>query len=84
MKKKIKFTIFCNKMFGETKKAWSFQELLDSMSKRHKEFWSNIMFKDEDGKTINITREFLQDMTFDEVVNDWIAFGDTEQTIHTI
>ena len=42
------------------------------------------MFKDEDGKTINITREFLQDMTFDEVVNDWIAFGDTEQTIHTI
>ena len=71
--KNIKFTIFCNKMFGETKKALSINDLFNKMTKRHREHWSEIKFKDEQGRTIQITREFLeQGMTIGEIIEDWI------------
>lgn len=71
---KTKFTIFKNQFIGFTRRADNFDDLLNNvMTKRDKEFWSNIQFKDSHNRTINITREFLeQGMTFDEVVYDWI------------
>ena len=73
MKKHIKFTIFCNRMFGETKSSLSIDDLFNKMTKRHKEHWSEIKFKDEQGRTIQITREFLeQGMTIEEIIEDWI------------
>ena len=68
-----KFGIFCNSIIGEMRRAESVEALMAGMCKRHKEFWSNIMFRDADGNTINITREFLQQgMTIQEVCADWV------------
>jgi len=87
--KLITFAVFCNRMVGEKVKAIDFDDLTDSrMSKRHQKFWSNIMFMDSEGRTINVTREYLQQgMTFEEAVTDWIDYATPEQleeTIHTI
>lgn len=83
MKKKLNvFTVFCNRITGEKVKAKDFDDLIENrMSKRHKEFWSEVKFKDEDGETITINREFLdeQGMTFEEVVNDWKSFASEEE-----
>lgn len=83
MKNKLKvFTVFCSRITGEKLKANDFNDLIENrMSKRHKEFWSEVKFKDEDGETITINREFLdeQGMTFDEVVNDWKSFASEEE-----
>lgn len=89
MKTQLKsFGIFCNRLFGERKKAIDFQDLLDNrMTKKQKEFWSQIKFQDNKGRTICITREFLeQGMAFDEVVFDWVENNPEflEDVIHTI
>lgn len=68
-----KFAIFTNSIIGEMRRAESIETLLAGMCKRHKQFWSNIEFRDQDGNTINVTREFLeQGMSVREVCADWI------------
>jgi len=43
------------------------------------------MFKDEEGRTIKITKDFLDEgMTIEEVISDHLAFGDTEEEITVI
>jgi hypothetical protein len=75
-------------MFGETKRGSSIQDIIDRMTKRHKQFWSNIQYKDDEGRTINISRDFLEEgMTIDEVIEDYITHStdeDFEQNIYTI
>ena len=84
--KNIKFTIFCNRMVGETKLAKSVEDLIEKMTKRHSNFWGVIKFKDEENRTISITREFMDDegMTIEEIIEDHIEFGDLEEDIHSI
>lgn len=83
MKNKLKvFMVLCNRIVGEEVKAKDFDDLIENkMSKRHKEFWSEVKFKDEDGDVISISREFIdeQGMTFDEVVSDWKQFASKEE-----
>lgn len=65
------FAIFTSSIIGEKKKAKSFDELLKGMSKRHKELWECVKFKDEEGDTISISREFLeQGMSFEQIVSE--------------
>lgn len=74
--------VLCNRIVGEEVKAKDFDDLIENkMSKRHKEFWSEVKFKDEDGDVISISREFIdeQGMTFDEVVSDWKQFASKEE-----
>lgn len=86
--KNIKFVIFCNRSVGEVVPAKSPQELIENMTKRHAEFWSDIKFKDEADRTIMITREFLeQGMTIDSLIENYIANADEEllnESIHTL
>ena len=77
---KKKFVIFCNRTIGELKREFTPQDVVANMSKRHKQFWSNFMYKDEQDRTINITKEFLeQGMTMDEVIADWIEYAEDSQ-----
>ncbi len=84
---KTKFTIFKNQIAGVTKAAENFTDLLENvMTKKELEFWSHIQFKDSENRTIQITREYLeeQNMTFEDCVADWLANGDIEQEIYSI
>lgn len=89
-KKLMSFGIFCNRIVGERVKAVDFDDLLENrLSKRLKTFWSEIKFQDQDGNTICINREFLEDqgMSFDEVVADWkdnASPEELEEVIHAI
>ncbi len=87
-KTKIKFVVFCNQMIGEVRPAWSIQECLDGLTKRQKQFWSNIMWRDAEGRTMNFHKEFLeQGMTNDEIIDDWIwntSADEQEQPIHVL
>lgn len=77
-----KFAVFCNRTIAEIVKAKDFDDLIENrMLKRQKEFWSSVNFKDDEDRTICITREFLDDqgMTFDEVVLDWLEFAEPSQ-----
>ncbi len=52
------------------------------MLERQKKFWSSIRYKDPQGRTICITREYLDEgMTLEEVISDHIMFGDVEEDI---
>lgn len=91
MKKRlIKFAVFCNRMCGQEVRALDFDDLLENrMTKKQKTFWSNVQFKDSQGRTINIAREFIdeQGMSFDEVFHDWIdnaTQAELESKIHVI
>lgn len=88
LKRKPRFTIFCNETAGETKPYWSLKECIDGMTKRHQDFWSNIQYKDQHDKTINVSREFIeQGMSLDEVVADYLENAspeDLKQTIYSI
>ena len=89
-KLKTAFTIFCNQMFGETKRFFTLEECLESMTKRHNKFWSNIKWKDEEGRTINFSREFFEEqgMSKEEIISDWLEHASKEElfedTIYTI
>ncbi len=78
-----KFAVFCNRMVGETKSATSLEELIESkMLKRQKEFWSEIKFKDEQNRTIVISREFVeQGMSILEIISDHLEHGDLAEDI---
>jgi hypothetical protein len=86
--KNVKFAVFCNQAVGTWKPAKDFDDLLNKMTKKQREFWSNIQFIDSQGRLINITREFLEEgMTFDEAVWDWLEWADInqlEEKIHAI
>jgi hypothetical protein len=75
------FSIFCNRITGEKKKALDFKDLLENkMLKRQKEHWSSIKFKDEHERTISIDREFLESgMTFEDAVWDWLGNSTEEE-----
>ena len=78
------FGVFKNQIIGEEVRAIDFQDLLNNrMTNKQKEFWSNVMFKDCEGRTIQITREFFDEqlMSESEIVADWIEHGDTEAEI---
>lgn len=84
---KTKFTIFKNQIIGVTKPAKDFTDLVENvMNKKEKEFWSHVQYKDDENRTIQITREFLeeQNMTFTECVEDWLLHGDTQEEILSI
>lgn len=85
-KKHIKFAVFCNQMIGHLRKAPSVAEVIEALPKRVQTYWSNIMYKDEEGRTINITREYLEEqgMTIEEIIQDHIEHGDTEDIILVI
>ena len=79
-----KFGVFCNQMIGQEVRAIDFQDLINNrMTNKQKAFWSNVMFKDSEGRTIQITREFFDEqlMTESQIVADWIEHGDTEEEI---
>jgi len=81
---KTTFAVFVNQMVGEQKKAENIKDLLENkMNQRQKNFWTHVMFLNEDGETIQITREFLEEqgMLEHEIVQDWICHGDTEAEI---
>ncbi len=80
---RTKFAIFCNSFIGEIKSAHSIEELLESkMTIRQKKFWSNIRYRDAQNRTIDITREYLeQGMTIEQVVKDYIEYGNIEEEI---
>ena len=82
-KKHIKFAVFCNQMIGHIRKAPSVAEVIEALPKRVKTYWSNIQYKDEEGRTINISREYLQEqgMSIAEVIEDHLQYGDTEDGI---
>ena len=82
-KKHIKFAVFCNQMIGHIRKAPSVAEVIEALPKRVKTYWSSIQYKDEDGRTICITREFLEEqgMSIAEVIEDHLSFGDTKEEI---
>jgi hypothetical protein len=85
--KLTKFAIFCNRLIGVNKPAKDFDDLLNRMTKKERENWSEVRFKDEEGRTILITREFLeQGMTLDEVIQDHLTHNPEllEQEILTI
>ena len=91
MKNTLKsFGVFCNKIVGEKVKAKDFTDLIENrLSKRLKNFWSEIKFMDNYGNTIVINREFLdeQGMSFDEIVCDWLSNAsreDLQEIIDTI
>lgn len=91
MKSTLKsFGVFCNRIVGEKVKAKDFTDLIENrLSKRLKNFWSEIKFQDDDGNTIVINREFLdeQGMSFDEVVSDWLVNAsedDLQEVIQTV
>ena len=70
--KKTEFVVFCNKIIGESIKASSVQDAIDKMLKRQKEYWSTIEWRDEDGKRMVVTQEYLdQGMTLEEIIEDW-------------
>ena len=83
---RTKFTIFKNKLVGETKKANDVFDLLENtMTKNDKKFWSCVKFKDKNNKTIQITREFLdQGMSVECIIHDWVLNGDLEDDIISI
>jgi hypothetical protein len=82
-KKNIKFGVFCNQMIGHLRTAATVAEAIDALPKRVKKCWSNIMYKDEEGRTINIPRDFLEEqgMSIDEIIADCIEHGNIEDNI---
>lgn len=83
----IKFAVFCNRICGEVKKAESIKDLIENrMTKKQKQFWSEVKYYDAQGRVIQITREFLdeQGMTIEDVISDWITWGDLEGEIITL
>lgn len=81
--KNIKFGVFCNQMIGHIRKAPSIEAVIKALPKKVKACWSSIKFIDGEGRTITITREYLEDqgMTILDVVEDWIEHGDTTEEI---
>ena len=80
----MKFTIFKNQIIGTSKYAKDFADLLENkFSNKEKIFWSHVQFKDSENRTIQITREYFEEqkMTFEECVNDWLAYGDLNEEI---
>jgi len=82
-KKHVKFGVFCNQIVGHIRKAPSVAEVIEALPKRVKEYWSSIKYKDEEGRIISITREYLEDqgMSIQEIIEDHIQFGDTTENI---
>lgn len=83
----MKFTIFKNQIVGVTKIAKDFKDLFENkFSKKEKEFWSHVQFKDSENRTIQITREFFEEqkMTFEQCVSDWLEHGDLKEEILSI
>jgi len=82
-KKHIKFAVFCNQMIGHIRKAPSVAEVIEALPKRVQTYWSSIKYKDEEGRTICITKEYLEEqgMTIAEVIQDHLQYGDTDDNI---
>lgn len=82
----MKFTIFKNQTVGYTKYAKNFEDLKSKMTKKERLYWSHVQYKDEHGRTIQITREYLEEqkMSLKEVVQDWLQHGDTSEIIYSI
>jgi len=82
-KKHIKFAVFCNQMIGHIRKAPSVAEVIEALPKRVKTYWSSIKYKDEEGRTICITKEYLEEqgMTIAEIIQDHLDYGDTDDGI---
>jgi hypothetical protein len=88
MKKLKTFAIFCNATFGQKVKEKYFEDLTKNrLNKKQEQLWSEIRFKDEEDRTITISREFLdQGMTFEEVLQDYVENCEHlfEEEIYTI
>jgi hypothetical protein len=78
---KIKFGVFCNQMVGRMVRANSLVEAINNLPIKLKKHWSVIMYRDEDGLSISVRKEFLEDMSLAEVVEDHVLFGDTDADI---
>lgn len=70
-------------IIGELFKAKDIDDLIDNrLPKRVLNNWEVISFVNSKNQNISITKEFLDEgMTIDEVINDWIDNGDTEEPI---
>lgn len=67
--------------FGKIVYAEDIHDLLgNKMSKADRKTWELIKYRDEQGRVICITREFMDDqgMTLEEVIDDWLEHGVSE------
>ena len=55
--KNIKFGVFCNLNVGTLRNAPDIKTAILNLTKREKEFWSHIMWFNDKGQTMQITRK---------------------------
>ena len=78
-KTKQKFVIFCTgNIIGELRRAWDLDDLMATMIRRHNSLWSTIEWRDNDGRRVVLTRDFLiEGMTVQECIDDWLTHAET-------
>jgi hypothetical protein len=86
MRNKLKSFAVCHTglILGEVFKAIDIHDLIQNkLPKRVLERWEIISFVDSENRNISVTREYIDEdgMTIDEVIQDWIDNGHTEEPI---
>lgn len=85
MKNTLKPFAVCHSglIVGELIKAKDISDLIENiLSKKVSNNWEIISFVDSENRSINVTKEFLEEgMTLNEVIQDWIDNGDIEEPI---
>lgn len=68
---------------GELFKANDIFDLINNrLPKRVSDTWETISFIDSENRSITVTWDFIeQGLTIDEVIEDWISNGDTNEEI---
>ena len=82
--KNIKFGVFMQgRIVGELVRAKDFDDLMDNkILKRQKKSWMVVKFRDNEGRTISISEQFINEgMTPQECIEDHIIFGDLDDDI---
>ena len=61
-------------LIGERRTANSVAELLEIIPQRLKKRWEIIMFRNDEGNRVCITREFMEEgeMSIEETITDWL------------
>lgn len=76
-----KYAVYTNSIIvGEAVSASSLGDLLGKMLKRQKNYWQVIKYKDDENRTIQVSREFWEDqgMSFAEIVEDWLEYANED------
>lgn len=85
MKNTLKPFAVCHSglIVGELIKAKDISDLIENrLSKKVSNNWEIISFVDSKNRSINVTKEFLEEgMTLNEVIQDWIDNGDIEEPV---